>query len=256
MAPGLVDLLFGDVTLLQYLLVAFVAFAASIVGGIAGYGPGLILPIILVPIIGAEATVPVIGISAFFGNATRLHVFRAHFDARRAALVAACAVPSCIVGAYGYTLLTGPGAAIVIGAALLVLVPLRRLLERRKFRLSTRGLAVAGFGYGFLSGGTAGSGLVLLSILLATGLGGPAVIATDAAISLVMATTKAIVFQSAGVLTPSVWAMVLLIGLSVSPGAFVARWLLHRFSARIHTALIEGAVVVGGTILVVRGLFG
>ena len=38
------------------------------VGGIAGYGTGALMPLILVPIVGAEPVVPIIAISALFTN--------------------------------------------------------------------------------------------------------------------------------------------------------------------------------------------
>ncbi|MGE0716667.1 MAG: TSUP family transporter [Alphaproteobacteria bacterium] len=253
---GLAAALFGEVTFLQYLVVLAVAVAASIVGGLAGYGPGLLLPLVLVPIIGAEATVPVVGMSAFFTNASRLWVFRANLNLRAAAIVAAASTPGCLLGAWGYAQLHGRGAAIVIGTMLIVMVPVRRAMKRLDVRLSEGGMAAAGAGYGVLVGGTAGSGVVLLSIMMAAGLSGPAVIATDCAITLVTSLVKTAMFQATGAMPPSSWAMALLIGLATTPGAFVARWLVRRFSAGFHTAILEAAIIAGGTILVVRGIIG
>lgn len=47
----------SDVTLLQFVAVGVTAFVASIIGGVAGYGTGLLMPLVLVPIIGAQAVV-------------------------------------------------------------------------------------------------------------------------------------------------------------------------------------------------------
>jgi hypothetical protein len=63
-----------------------------------------------------------------------------------------------------------------------------------------------------LVGGTTGAGVILLSLLMATGLEGSAVIATDATVSIVMGVVKLSVFGLAGVLTPAVLAVGLLIG--------------------------------------------
>ena len=253
-AGPLLALLFGEVSLLEYLLVLAVGAAASIIGGLAGYGPGLLLPLVLVPTIGAEATVPVIGVSAFFTNASRFWVFRDHLDRRAFAVVAIAAVPGCIIGAYGYSQLTGPGAGALIGAFLIVMVPLRRLARRLDFRLSEPGMAVAGAGYGVLVGSTAGSGILLLSIFMAAGLAGPAELATDCAVTLVTSIVKTGVFQAAGSLSPANWAMALLIGVVTTPGAFIARWLVRRFSATLHTQILEAAILIGGSVLVVKGV--
>jgi uncharacterized membrane protein YfcA len=136
------------------------------------------------------------------------------------------------------------------------MVPLRRLARRHEFRLSEPGMAVAGAGYGVLVGSTAGSGILLLSIFMAAGLTGPAVLATDCAVTLVTSIVKTGVFQLAGSLSPADWAMALLIGAATTPGAFIARWLVRRFSATLHTQILEGAILVGGSVLVARGLWG
>ncbi|MGU7676137.1 hypothetical protein, partial [Klebsiella pneumoniae] len=86
--------------------------------------------------------------------------------------------------AWGYTRLTNAGAALVIGSMLILSVPLRRVLRRRQVRIGDAGLAAGSVGYGVLVGGTSGSGVILLSLLMAAGLEGAAVIATDAMISL------------------------------------------------------------------------
>ena len=56
--------MFETFTLAQLALVAVTALAAQVIGGLAGYGTGLLMPLVLVPLIGAQAVVPVIGLSA------------------------------------------------------------------------------------------------------------------------------------------------------------------------------------------------
>jgi uncharacterized protein len=243
-------------SLAQYLLVAVCALGASILGGVTGYGTGLLMPLVLVPLIGAEAVVPVISVSALFTNASRVVAFRPMLDLRRGLLVGAAALPGCVVGAWGYTRLSGPGVSILIGAVLIALVPVRRLLAGRGGRLGDRGLVGAGAAYGVLVGGTSGAGVVLLSIFLAAGLTGQAVIATDAIVSFALGLAKTLVFQTAGALTPPLWLVALLIGASATPGAFVARRIAQRLPARIHTGILDGVVVVGGLALIGAGLRG
>jgi len=247
-------LLTGDVSLLQYGLVALSAFLAAIVGGIAGYGSGLLMPLVLVPIVGAPAVVPIIGISALFTNGSRIAAFREHVDRRLALVIAGFALPTCILG--GFTLLSGPGAALFIGAMLVLLVPARRLLTHLRVRLRGRGVAAAGVGYGLLVGGTAGSGVVLISILMMAGLSGRAVIATDAVVSLAIGLIKTASFQAFGALPADAWIMALVVGLAGTPGAFVAKRLTETLSVRLHNVILETAIVIGGLILVAQGLAG
>ena len=244
---------FADVSLWQLALVAGVALIASVVGGVSGYGTGALMPLVLVPLVGAEPVVPIIAISALFTNSSRVGAFFKYADWRRAAIVLAASVPTCVLGAWGYTKLSNAGAALVIGGMLILSVPLRRHLKRRNFRVGDGGLAL-GLGYGVVVGGTAGSGVILLSLLMAAGVEGAGVIATDAAISIVIGVVKISVFGLAGVLTAQVIAFALLIGIVALPGAFVARAFVERMPVHVHTAILDAVVLLGGVFLVAGAL--
>jgi uncharacterized membrane protein YfcA len=249
---------FADISLGQLVLVAGVALFASLVGGLAGYGTGALMPLVLVPLIGAEPVVPIIAISAVITNISRFVAYFSYIDRRRALIVVAAAALSTALGAYGYTRLTSAGAALVIGTMLISSVPLRRLAKRRDVRIGDSGLAASAVGYGVVVGGTSGSGVILLSLLMAAGLEGAAVIATDAVISVVTSVIKISVFGLAGVVTAQVLAFALLIGIIAIPGAFLARAFVERMPVHIHTAILDVAVTVGGVVMIssaLRSLF-
>jgi uncharacterized membrane protein YfcA len=245
---------FADISLLQLLLVAVVAFLASVVGGLAGYGTGALMPLVLVPLIGAEPVVPIIAISSIFTNLSRFAAFVRYADRRRALIVIAAACITTALGAYGYTRLTGTGAAIVIGTMLILSVPFRRLLKRHDVRVGDAGLAVGSVGYGVVVGGTSGSGVILLSLLMAAGLEGAAVIATDAVISVATSIIKISVFGGAGVITPQVLAFAILIGAVALPGAFLAKAFVERMPVHIHTAILDAVVIAGGAVMIFAAL--
>lgn len=247
---------FADFTTAEIVLVAFTALGAQIVGGLAGYGTGLLMPLVLVPLIGAQAVVPVIGLSAIITNATRVATFRSGLDLRKALIVAATALPTTALGAWAYSLLSGRGAAIVIGLMLIVLVPIRRLAAHWRLKLSETGLAGSGLVYGFVSGGTSGAGVILISMLMGAGLTGMQVIATDAAISFLLGFVKTGVFVAAGALPPPLWLLALLIGVMATPGTLIAKWLAQKFSAGVHDVILEAAIVAGAVVLLVRNLPG
>ena len=240
----------ADISWVQLVLVACVALFASVVGGLAGYGTGALMPLVLVPLIGAEPVVPIIAISAVFTNLSRTAAYLRYADRRRALIVIAAAALTTALGAYGYTRLTNAGAALVIGAMLISSVPLRRLLRRRDIRIGDTGLAVGAVSYGVVVGGTSGSGVILLSLLMAAGLEGAAVIATDAVISVVTSIIKISVFGLAGVVTAQVLAFAVLIGTIALPGAFFARAFVERMPLHIHTAILDVAVIAGGMVMV------
>ncbi len=245
---------FADISILQLLLVAVVAIFAAIVGGLAGYGTGALMPLVLVPLIGAEPVVPIIAISAIFANLSRATAYFRYVDRRRALIVILAAAVTTALGAYGYTRLSSAGAALVIGTMLIASVPLRRVLRRRAVRIGDTTLAAGAVGYGVVVGGTSGSGVILLSLLMASGLEGAAVIATDAVISVVTSVIKISVFGLAGVVTAQVLAFALLIGCIGVPGAFLAKAFVERMPVHIHTAILDVAVVIGGLVMISAAL--
>jgi uncharacterized membrane protein YfcA len=245
---------FSDISVWQLVAVGAVALLANFIGGIAGYGSGALLPLVLVPMIGAAPVVPIIAISALFSNVSRVLAYRAHADWRRGLIAVVAATPTCILGAWGYTRLTGAGAATVIGGMLMLSIPLRRLLKHHGLKFNDGSFALGALGYGVLVGGTAGSGVVMLSLLMAAGLQGAAVIATDAIVSILIGIVKVSVFGFNGVLTPQVIAFALLIGLLAIPGPFLARAFVARIPVHFHAAILDAVVLAGGLALVIGAL--
>jgi uncharacterized membrane protein YfcA len=231
-----------------------VALFASVLGGVAGYGTGALMPLILVPMVGAEQVVPIIALAGMLTNTGRMIAYLPQVAWRRATVVLAGAIPPCLVTAYGYTLLTGKGAQLVIGGMLMLTVPLRYLLRRRSILLSDRGLLFGSIGYGAMVGGTVGSGVVLLSLLMATGMVGASVIATDAMLSIAIGISRLLVFGFAGAITATTVAFAMLIGVVAFPGAFLARAFVARLPIHVHTYILDGVVLFGGAAMVIAAL--
>ena len=96
--------------------------------------------------------------------------------------------------------------------------------------------------------------MILLSLLMAAGLEGAAVIATDAVISVATSVIKISVFGLAGVVTAQVLAFAVLIGTIALPGAFFARAFVERMPLHIHTAILDVAVIAGGVVMISAAL--
>ena len=243
-------------SIVQLGFIVALAIVSAIAGGVAGYGTGALMPLILVPIVGAAPVVPIIAITAMFTNTARVAVFRRAPDPRRALIALIAGLPTCVLGAWLYTLLTGRGAAFVIGSSLITTVPLRRFLKRHGHKLGEKGYVVAAAAWGIVVGGTTGAGVILLSILMAVGLEGAAVIATDAAVSLGMGVVKISVFGLAGVLTSKVLVIALLIGLVAFPSTFLAKLIVERLPVHLHTVLLDAVVIIGGAVMILGGVRG
>lgn len=244
----------ADVDAAQFALVGVVAFAASILGGLSGYGTGLVLPIFLAPIVGVANVVPVMAVGMALNNASRVVAFRNAIEWLHVQRILLFGLPACAAGAYGYTLLAGRTVALLIGAFLIASVPLRRWLVRAKYGVGSGVERAAGAAFGFINGGMTGTGTVLVAILMAAGVQGAALIATDAIISVVMGAAKIALFGSFARLDAELALAGLLIGACTIPGAFVARWLLRHIPTRIHTLFMEVIVLAGGAGFLWRAL--
>jgi uncharacterized membrane protein YfcA len=208
------------------------------------------MPLVLVPLIGPDPVVPIVSISGLFNNVTRAYAFREYIDFKRGVIITLAAVPTCMLGAYTYTKLTSAGILIAIGAMLCLSVPLRRWVTHMKFQMGNGGLAAGSVLYGFLAGSTTGAGVVLLSVLMASGLAGAWVVATDALVSITIAVGKLSVFGVSGAMTPQVIAFGLLIGLVALPGAFLAKRFVERLPMHVHTGMLDAIVVLGGAAMI------
>ena len=243
-----------NISPIELVLIVVLAAFSAVAGGIAGYGTGALMPLVLVPIVGAAPVVPIIAISAIFTNAARIVTFRRWLNWRRAMIALVAAAPTCVLGAWLYTLLTGRGAALVIGSSLILTVPLRRILKSRGFQLGEKGFAAGAAGWGALMGASNGAGVVLLSMLLASGLEGAAVIATDSVVSIIIGGVKLGVFVVAGAVTPLVLVIGLLIGGIGFPSTFLAKLIVEKLPVHVHTALLDGVVIVGGGVMIYGAL--
>jgi uncharacterized membrane protein YfcA len=248
---SLLSTAFANVSIWQLLLVAGVALFASVLGGVAGYGTGALMPLVLVPMVGAENVVPIIAIAGMLTNTGRVFAYLKYVDWRKVWIVSLGAIPFCMITAYGYTLLTGKGAQIVIGTMLILTVPLRYVMRKRAIKLDDKGLFFGAVAYGTVMGGTVGAGVILLSVLMASGLVGATVIATDAVISITSGISRILVFGVAGAVTVQTIAFAALIGLIAFPGAFLARAFVERLPIHVHTAMLDAVVLVGGLVMVI-----
>lgn len=77
-------------------------------------------------------------------------------------------------------------------------------------------------------------------------LGGPALIATDAIVSVAMGMAKVALFGGVARLDAQLALAGLLVGLCTVPGAFVARRLLALIPLKVHTVVMEIVVLAGG----------
>ncbi|HEY4191527.1 MAG TPA: sulfite exporter TauE/SafE family protein [Mesorhizobium sp.] len=235
------------------LLVAAICFLAAAVGGLSGFGSGLIMSVAMAPLVGVKAVVPLISVAMIFTNAARIWVYRASFNPRIAVILLATSIPASVLGAIVYVNLDARLVSIVFGFVLVLSMPVNHFLRRRRLSLTPWTLAPLGLIFGFLSSNIIGAGMIIPPILIGSGLLGPAVIASDAAIAVGTSVFKVMTFGAMDALTPPLALYGVVMGLCTIPGTWASAWLMARTSLRLHTALIEACIAVAGINFIWQG---
>ena len=226
--------------------VAALALGAAIVGGMGGFGTGVILTAALVPLIGVKAVVPVLAVAGVIINAGRFWFYRPSLDRRALGVVVAAALPFLVLGTWLYSVLDARAIGTILGLAVIASVPLRRTLKAREILLQTPGLALGAGVFGLASGVATGTGVILVSLLLGAGLSGPAVLATDALATIALDLCKAALFQRFDLMDAQAFSTGVVIGFATIPGSAIAAWLVHRVGAKLHVLFMEALILAGG----------
>ena len=125
-------------------------------------------------------------------------------------------------------------------------VPVRRFFHAKKLKIGTSGMVTGSGVFGFAAGIASGAGVILVSLLLGAGLATPAVLATDALVSIVIDLAKAALFQRFELLDTAALLTGLVIGVASIPGSAIAAWLVSRMGARLHVLFMEVLILFGG----------
>ena len=231
---------------LHFVLLGAVAFAAAVLGGVSGFGAGLIVTPFLVPVVGLKGIVPVMSVAMTLGNLSRAWVYRRQIRRGPILRVLLPALPGVALGTWLYDLLPQEPLAVLIGLFLLASIPLRRALERRKVEPTPGAVVGVSAGFGLVSGTLPGGGVVVVPLLLGLGLSGGALVGTDAVIGVVVNLVKTALFGGLDLIDGAMLLGGLMVGLCMMPGAVLARWLIDRMAMRVHTVLVEGLVAFSG----------
>ncbi len=238
--------IFGDLHAGTLVYIALGAFFSAAFHSVAVFGGGLILSILLAPVIGIKAVVPVIAVSLLVSHTSRVWAFRRGFTWNVYRDLMTTAFPGIIVGAVVYSYLPNSAIALLMGVFLLGMIPLRRLMHRRNVSVGKRAVMGIGIPFGVLSGSTVGAGLILAPFMLAVGLVGEALAGTMAAVALTVNVTKAAVFGGFAVLDPGLAMAGFLVGLCTVPGNLTGRWIVRRTGVRVHILIVEAVIATGG----------
>ena len=240
---------------LEFLIVPVAAFVAAVVSGLGGFGGAFILVIVLTPIVGVKAVIPLLSVFSTCNNLSRLFIYRKSIVWKTAVQFTVASIPGVYFGAKILDWLPERALLSLLGLTLLGAIPLGRYLKKREFKSGVKTIVAFGAVFGLVSGAAAGTGMFVIAGLNSAGLRGAFLLGTDAIIGFVNGTMRAGVYSALGLLTPQMILSGLLMGALTVPGNWVASKSGKRMGDNIHAKLIEVLIALGGVWFLGKALF-
>ena len=241
-----------SLSFIEIAILISVALFASIVSGISGYGGGMTLGLLVAAFIPIKLLVPLMSVFVLFSNISRMYFYRKHIFWKKALLFALIASPFVFMGTNFYASVSERGLYFCLGFGLAFIVILRRFFKKIKLEIGWVGLSVMAVFYGTISGVILGPGSVLLTALASNGLVGPQIIGTDAFITVINSATRLWSFRQLGLLNNEVLFFGSLIGMVSILGSYIAKKIADKLGAKMHTIVIEAAVILGALVMIYR----
>ena len=229
-----------------WLILGAAAIIASTVGGVAGFGTGVIMIPAIAWSVGVKATVPVLTVCMLLGNSARVWFSRREIEWRVVAAFLVGAVPMTIIGATVYSRIDSEWISRILGTFMILAVPLRRWLAHSGIIVRLRHFPLVGAGFGFLSALVGAVGPIVTPFFLSYGLRRGRYIATEALCTVGAYITRAIMFRRADLLTGPLVLTGLYIGVVMIGGAWLGRRLIDRMSEKTFLRIIEVLLIVFG----------
>ena len=228
---------------------------AGTLGGVVGFGTSIMLMPGLVFAFGAREAVPIMAIASIIGNASRVAVWHRQIDWRATLAYSIPAVPAAALGARTLLLLPPRAIELALGVFFISMIPLRRVMAQRAWRLSRGHLAIVGAVIGFLTGIVASTGPINAPFFLMHGLVKGAYLGTEALGSLAVYLSKAATFRAFGALPGEVIAKGLVVGSSLIAGAVVGKRIVQHLDPSRFRLLIDGVLLVAGASMLGAAVF-
>ena len=230
----------------EFAWVLVLGLVAGTLGGIVGFGSSVMLMPALVIVFGPREAVPIMAVASIMANASRVAAWWREVDWRVVAAYSATAAPAAALGAATLLALPTRSVEAVLGLFFIAMIPARRWMARREWRLRLWHLAVFGAGIGLLTGLVATTGPINAPFFLAYGLVKGAYLGTEALGSLAMYLAKAITFRSLGALPLETLGKGLVVGSSLVAGAFIAKRFVRRIDAERFRLLMDALLLMAG----------
>jgi uncharacterized protein len=239
---------------MEWIVVLALGIAAGTLGGIVGFGTSIMLLPALVLFFGPLEAVPMMAIAAVMANLSRAAVWFRDIEWRACGAYSATAIPFSAIGAATLVHMSSKSIELALGITFLAMIPARRWLQSAGLRIRLLQLSIVGAAVGFLTGIVVSTGPINTPFFLAYGLVKGPFLATEAASSLSMYLSKAVVFNESGYLPwPTLWKG-LIVGTSVMAGSWLAKRFVLSMAASQFRLLMDALMLTAGATMILSAV--
>jgi uncharacterized membrane protein YfcA len=237
----------------QWILLTVIAFVASTLAAISGFGGAAVLLPALIAIFGVREAIPILTVAQLIGNGSRVWFNRSEVNWPVIGWFTLGSVPLGLLG--GYLFATVPFSTLtrLVGVFLLFTVVWRHARAGKPRRPPLKSFAVIGAGATFLSALVGSVGPIMAPFFLAYGLVKGAYIGTEAMATVVMHITKLVAYHQTAVLTVSAIQSGLALGPIMVLGSFLGKRVVDRLPERLFVMIIEAVLIIAGLMFLIRG---
>lgn len=241
--------------LLEYAMIAAASFAGALVSGLGGVGGTFIIVIVLTPLVGPKAVIPLIAVYAICSNLSRVYFYWRTIAWKAASQFTLASLPGIYLGASFLREISEPFFLGFLGITLILILPLRRYLKHISFQPGIKTITGLGLAFGFMSGTAAGSGMLVIAFFNSIGLSGPLLLGTDAIIGLANALSRTSTFYAMDLLDQRLILLGLFMGIVTFPGTWVASRFVRGMRTEVYNLLIEIMILVSGMLFIYKAIW-
>jgi uncharacterized membrane protein YfcA len=236
------------------ILIVSLTLIGSIVAGMSGYGAGILIGVVLIPMVGIKKIIPIVTILTFYINFWRIILYWDHINWKKSLYFSIFAAPGLYFSTYFFSIASTKTLTLIVGFSIFALVVLRKFFLNLDIYLNNQFLAVYAIFTGLSLGVILGPGLMILTGLSASGLSGSNLVGTSSVADLITLTIRSIHFYKLGIIDLEIFTIGSFLGIMCLFGTYLGKKIVDRIGKKIHQNLIEFFMISGSIIMIVRAI--
>jgi len=236
------------------ILIVSLTLIGSIVAGMSGYGAGILIGVVLMPMVGIKKIIPIVTVLTFYINFWRIILYWDHINWKKSLYFSIFAAPGLYFSTYFFSVASTKTLTLIVGFSIFALVVLRKFFLSLDIYLNNQLLAVYAIFTGLSLGVILGPGLMILTGLSATGLSGSNLVGTSSVVDLITLTIRSIHFYKLGIIDLEIFTIGSFLGIMCLFGTYLGKKIVDRIGKKIHQNLIEFFMISGSIIMIVRAI--